>query len=543
MQRVSPLRTLANYKAGYLRQDLPAGLSVFLVALPLCLGIALASGAPLFSGLVAGMIGGMIVGILSGSEVSVSGPAAGLTVIVADAITKIGSYEAFLVAVVLAGVMQLVLGLIKAGRFSSFFPDSVIKGMLVAIGIVIILKQIPHALGRDNDYEGEFEFQQLADSENTISEIYRAIETASPGAVVISLISLIFLITWERVAGKSSRAFFKNFPSALVVVIIGVALNEFFRVAIPDWYLGDTAHQHMVQIPTIAPGKSLFSIFDFPDFSVLGNPKVYGVAATIALVASLETLLNLEASDRLDSQKRVSSTNQELVAQGVGNMVSGLIGGLPVTSVVVRTSANVYSGAKTRISTVVHGLYLLLAVFLGGALLNLIPLSCLAALLILVGYKLAKPAVFKKIYHDGWSQFVPFIVTVVSIVFTDLLIGIALGSVVGIIYVLYTNFQSTFRLERNGKEVMIEFEKDLYFLSKPQLKEALGSLNTGDKVIVDGSKAPFIDHDIYNMLHDFRETAKVQGIDYELRNVVLNRRKRKRKLEVMVSPTLAGPQQ
>ncbi|QJW90203.1 SulP family inorganic anion transporter [Spirosoma taeanense] len=535
MQRVNPIRTLAHYKSGYLRQDLPAGLSVFLVALPLCLGIALASGAPLFSGLVAGMIGGIVVGLLSGSEVSVSGPAAGLAVIVADAITKIGSYEAFLVAVVLAGLIQLIMGLLKAGRFSSFFPDSVIKGMLVAIGLVIILKQIPHALGRDNDYEGEFEFQQLADGENTISEIYRAIETASPGAVVISLTSLAILIVWERTAGRSTRAFFKNFPAALAVVLVGIALNELFRVAMPGWYLGDTAHQHMVQIPTIAVGKSVFSIFDFPDFSILQNPQVYIIGATIALVASLETLLNLEASDRLDSAKRVSSTNQELIAQGVGNMLSGLIGGLPVTSVVVRTTANVYGGARTRMSAVIHGVLLMLAVFLGGALLNLIPLSCLAAVLIMVGYKLAKPAIFKKTYRDGWSQFVPFMVTVVGIVFTDLLVGIALGTVVGIIYVLYTNFQSTFRLNRDGRKVTIEFEKDLYFLSKPQLKEALGTLQPGDEVIIDGSKAPFIDHDIYNMLHDYRETAKVQGINYELRNIALSRRRWSPKAEKLTS--------
>lgn len=524
MQRVSPLRTLTTYQAAWLRQDIPAGLSVFLVALPLCLGIALASGAPLFSGLVAGVIGGVVVGFLSGSEISVSGPAAGLAVIVADAIAKVGSYEAFLVAVVLAGVMQLVLGLIKAGRFSSFFPDSVIKGMLVAIGLVIILKQIPHALGRDNDYEGEFEFQQLADGENTISEIYRAIETASAGAVVISLISLAFLIGWERTAGRSTRTFFKNFPAALVVVFIGIALNEFFGVSIPAWYVGDTAHQHMVQIPTVAPGQRLFSIFDFPDFSAFRNPQIYVIAATIAVVASLETLLNLEASDRLDAGKRVSSTNQELLAQGVGNTLSGLIGGLPITSVVVRTSANVYGGAKTRVSTIVHGVLLFTAVFLGGPLLNRIPLSCLAAVLIMVGYKLAKPSIFRKTYQDGWSQFVPFIVTVLGIIFTDLLKGIALGTVVGIGYVLYTNFQSTFRVVRDGRKVTIEFTKDLYFLSKPQLKEALGTLQPGDEVIIDGSKAPFIDRDIYNMLHDYRDTARVQGIGYELRNVKLTAR-------------------
>lgn len=526
MQRVSPLRTLSNYNLSLLRQDIPAGLSVFLVALPLCLGIALASGAPLFSGLVAGVIGGVVIGLFSGSEVSVSGPAAGLAVIVADAIAKIGSYEAFIVAVVLAGAIQLMLGIVKAGRFSSFFPDSVIKGMLVAIGIVIILKQIPHALGRDNDYEGEFEFEQLADGENTISEIYRAIETASPGAVVISLASLLFLIGWDRLVGRSTKAFFKSFPAALVVVFMGVGLNEFFRVSIPGWYLGNTAHQHMVQIPTIDPGKSIFSIFDFPDFSVLSNPQVYGIALTIALVASLETLLNLEASDRLDSARRVSSTNQELMAQGIGNMLSGMVGGLPVTSVVVRTSANVYGGAKTRMSAVFHGLLLAVAVFLGGPLLNLIPLSCLAAVLIMVGYKLSKPAIFMKTYRDGWNQFVPFIITVVGIVFTDLLVGIALGTVVGILFVLYTNFQSTFSVARNGHKVLIEFEKDLYFLSKPQLKEALGMLQPGDEVVIDGTKAPFIDHDIFNMLHDYRETATVQGIHYELRNVVLNRRRR-----------------
>lgn len=527
MQSTNPFQTLATYKPAYLRQDLPAALSVFLVALPLCLGIALASGAPLFSGLVAGMIGGIVVGFLSGSEVSVSGPAAGLAVIVADAILKIGSYEAFLVAVVLAGVMQLTMGVLKAGRFSSFFPDSVIKGMLVAIGIVIILKQIPHALGRDNDYEGEFEFQQLADGENTISEIYRAIETASPGAVLISVLSLAFLISWEYIARHNKRAVVKNFPVALVVVIAGVALNEFFRVAVPAWYLGDTAHQHMVQIPVIAPEKNLFSIFDFPDFSVLRNSQIYGIAATIAVVASLETLLNLEASDRLDPQKRVSSTNQELKAQGIGNILSGLIGGLPITSVVVRTSANVYGGGRTRLSAIGHGIFLLLAVFLGGALLNMIPLSCLAAVLIMVGYKLAKPAIFRKIYQDGWSQFVPFIVTVLGIVFTDLLVGITVGTIVGIAYVLYTNVQSTFRVARQGQRVTIDFEKDLYFLSKPQLKEALADLKPGDEVVIDGSKAPFIDQDIYNMIHDYRETAIARGIQYELRNVMHTKRNKR----------------
>lgn len=523
MSNVNPFQTFRDYRANLLSADLPAGLSVFLVALPLCLGIALASGAPLFSGLVAGMIGGIVIGTLSGSEVSVSGPAAGLAVIVADSIAKLGSYEAFLVAVVLAGVLQLILGIVKAGRFSSFFPDSVIKGMLVAIGIVIILKQIPHALGRDNDYEGEFEFQQLADGENTLSEIYRAMATASPGAIAISATSLLVLIFWERMASRKIR-FFQRFPGALAVVCLGVGLNELFRVVMPDWYMGTTAHQHMVQVPVLKPGQSISSIFDFPDFSMLGNPQVYAVAATIALVASLETLLNLEASDRLDPQRRVSSSDKELVAQGVGNMLSGLIGGLPVTSVVVRTSANVYGGAKTRVSAITHGILLLLAVFLGGFVLNMIPLACLAALLITVGYKLAKPAIFAKMYRDGFNQFAPFVVTVLGIVFTDLLIGILVGSVFGIFFVLYTNYQSTFRVVRDGQKVMIKFQKDMYFLSKPQLKEALASLRPGDTVYVDGSAASFIDHDIFSMLEDYAETARSQNIKYELISITQNKR-------------------
>ncbi|WP_375444423.1 SulP family inorganic anion transporter [uncultured Fibrella sp.] len=519
MQLVNPLKTLRRYTLSTLQYDLPAGISVFLVALPLCLGIALASGAPLFSGLVAGIIGGMVVGALSGSELSVSGPAAGLAVIVADSIIRLGSFEAFLVAVILAGIFQLGLGLLKAGRFSSLFPDSVIKGMLVGIGIVIILKQIPHALGRDNDYEGEFEFSQLADGENTISEIYRAIVTASPGAVLISIISIIVLIFWERNAGRGMK-FFKNLPAALTVVFIGVALNQLYLLYYPDWYLGDN-NAHMVRIPVFKVGQKVTAVFSFPDFAILTNPAVYTVAATVGLVASLETLLNLEAADRLDPLRRTSSPNQELIAQGIGNLTSGMLGGLPITSVVVRTSANVFGGGRTRVSAMTHGVLLLSAVALAGSVLNYIPLSCLAALLMTVGYKLAKPSLFMSIYRDGMNQFVPFIVTVIGIVFTDLLIGISVGTVIGLLYVLYTNSQSTFRVVRDGNKVLIKFQKDIYFLSKPQLKETLRGLKQGDIVYVDGRQASFIDHDIVNMLTDFTETASMQGIHYELNEVFL----------------------
>ena len=297
--------------------------------------------------------------------------------------------------------------------------------------------------------------------------------------------------------------------------------------------MGDTAHQHTVQIPTIKPGSSWFSIFDFPDFSILTNPQVYIIGATIASVASLETLLNLEVSDRLDPHRRVSSINQELMAQGVGNILSGLIGGLLVTSVVVRSSANVYSGSRSRMSAILHGVFLLFAVCLGGSLLNLIPLSCLAAVLIMVGYKLAKPAIFQRVHADGWSQFIPFIVTVLGIIFTDLLIGIALGTAVGIVIVLYTTFQSTFRVIRDDNRVLMVFDRDLHFLSKPQIKEALAALQPGDSVLIDGRKAHFIDHDVYNMLRDFQETALAQNIDYELREVKLNKRQSQRSRAVV----------
>ena len=513
---------LRQYRLKYIQNDIPAGVSVFLVALPLCLGIALASGAPLFAGLVAGVVGGVVVGFLSGSEVSVSGPAAGLAVIVADAIVKVGSYEVFLVAVVLAGVLQLGLGLLKAGRFSSYFPDAVIKGLLVAIGLVIILKQIPHALGRDNDYEGEFEFSQLADQENTLSEIYRAIVTASPGAIAISLVSLAVLLVWDKLAGQGKR-FFQTLPAALVVVLLGVGLNQLFRVVLPNWYLGDS-NEHMVRIPMLKAGQSAWSIFDFPDFGAVTNPQLWGVALTIALVASLETLLNLEATDRLDPLRRVSSPDRELVAQGVGNILSGLLGGLPVTSVVVRSSANVFGGAKTRLSAILHGLLLLSSVVLAGSLLNHIPLSCLAALLIVLGYKLANPAIFRATFHDGWNQFIPFIITVGCIVFTDLLIGIAVGTVVGVAFVLYTNAQATFRVVRDENRVLIKFQKDMNFLNKPRLKEVLRQLRPGDQVLVDGRHANFIDHDIYNMLIDYAKTARSQGVAYELRDVSRHKR-------------------
>ena len=522
MPAYNPFQSLREYRMADLSDDLTAGLSVFLVSLPLCLGIALASGAPLFAGLVAGIIGGLVVGLLSGSEVSVSGPAAGLAVIVVQSVKTAGSYEAFLVAIMLAGVIQLLLGFLRAGRLSGFFPDSVIKGMLAGIGLVILLKQIPHALGRDADYEGEFEFRQLADSENTISEIYRALVTASPGAVAISVIALIILISWDRLVSRGFR-FFKLVPAALVVVLSGVGLNEFFDQYIPSWYLGNS-NQHMVRIPIVSPERGWLSILDFPDFSALANIRTYGIALTLALVASLQGLINVEAADRVDPLRRVSSTNRELTAQGIGNLLSGLVGGLPLTSVAVRTSTNIFNGTKSRLSVMIQGALLLLSVFLAASILNLIPLACLAAILIVVGYRLANPKVFRDVYREGLSQFIPFIITVLGILFTNLLIGILVGLVVGYLFVLYTNAHASFRVIRDGNKVLIKFQKDMYFPSKPTLKETLRSLQPGDSVLIDGRYAAFIDHDIYTLLTEFAQTARTSGIGYELRDITDRKR-------------------
>lgn len=508
---------LREYRESLFRHDFKSGISVFLVALPLCLGIALASGAPLFAGLLAGIVAGLFVSLLSGSEVSVSGPAAGLTVIVAQAIADLGSFNVFLVAVVLAGAIQLSLGVLKAGRLGSYFPESVIRGMLVGIGIVIILKQIPHALGDDQDYEGEFEFLQTADSENTFTELIRAVANFSPGALIISAISLLVLLYWDK-AVKRGIGFFKTVPSGVVVVLLGVALNELFRVARPDWYLGNSP-VHMVAVPPLNGFGDFFNVLTFPDFSALTNPQVYIVAATLAVVASLESLLSLEAAEAIDPQRRIASPNRELYAQGVGNVLSGLVGGLPVTAVVVRTSANVYSGARTRMSAFVHGILLLVAVLFLSPYLNRIPLACLAAILLMVGYKLANPALFRKAYRDGWSQFIPFVVTILLVVFEDLLIGIAVGTAVGLLFVVYTNFQSVITVVRDGKTVLVKFHKDVTFLNKAKLKSELANLQPGDEVYVDAGRAYFIDYDIRTMLREFRDVAPTRNITVDFRGI------------------------
>jgi MFS superfamily sulfate permease-like transporter len=498
-----------------LKQDLPAGFVVFLVALPLCLGIALASNAPLFSGVIAGIIGGILIGILSGSEVSVSGPAAGLAVIVAASIQKLGAFDVFLLSVALSGVFQIILSFLRAGSLANYVPSSVIKGMLAAIGIVIILKQIPHALGWDNNYEGDLAFLQ-SDNSNTFSAIYRALAGLNLEAFLISAISIAILLLWERPAIKT-HPLLKRIPAPLIVVLLGVALNESFRLLTDNFYLR-AEDDHLVALPVSASLGDFFSNFTLPNWNAFTNKEVYTVALTIAVVGSLETLLSIEAADKIDPFKRISDTNKELRAQGIGNIFSGLIGGLPITSVVVRTSANVYAGGETRLSSIMHGALMLLCAMLIPALLNKIPLASLASILILVGYKLANAKLFTSMYRAGLTEFLPFIATVLAVVFTDLLIGIGIGLLVGFFFVLRTNHHDAITLVHEDRFYLMRLNKDLSFVNKAELKEKLMMIPDGAVVIIDGAKAMFIDADIEDTINNFRQAATFRQIEIEFKH-------------------------
>jgi len=498
----------------YWRSDFPASIVVFLVALPLCLGIALASGAPLFSGVLAGIVGGIVVGSLSGSSLSVSGPAAGLTSIVALAIIDLGSFEAFLVSVVLAGGIQIILGFARAGSIGHFFPASVIKGMLAGIGVILILKQIPHALGYDVDFEGDESFLQF-DGRNTFSEIGEAISYISPGAVIISLLSLILIYLWGTNAIRRFQ-FFNIVPAPLVVVLLGISANALYSNLFPSLVIGP---EHLVSVPVLSDSNGISSFLTFPDFSHWQNSKIYIVAVTLAIVASVETLLSIEASDKMDPARRVTPLNRELKAQGVANMVSGFIGGLPLTSVIVRSSANISSGARTKASTISHGIILLLSVLLIPSFLKLIPLACLAGILLAVGYKLTKPDLYKAMYRKGKSQFIPFLVTVVAVVFTNLLQGVFLGIIVSLFFILKTNFQKAIISVSSEDNYLIKFTKDVSFMHKAALRHALGQVPEETKLVIDGSKAGFIDADILDTVEDFIETAKSKRIEVQLTGI------------------------
>ena len=493
-------------------QDLPAGVVVFLVALPLCLGVALASGAPLFAGIIAGIAGGLVVGSVSGSHVSVSGPAAGLTTIVFANIAKMGSFEAFLVTVVLAGAIQFTLGMLKAGSIGNYFPSSVIKGMLSAIGIILILKQIPHAVGYDKDFEGDESFFQ-SDGENTFTELIQALSFINGGAFLVCILSLAILFLWERPNIKSKKIA-SLLPAPLLVVIIGVVINEIMKTVLPGWAIGK---EHLVSLPISDGLASFANQFTFPDFSAITTKDCWIVAFTIAIVASLESLLSIDAVDKLDPLKRTTPLNRELKAQGLGNMVSGLIGGLPVTAVIVRSTANVSAGARTKLSTIIHGLLLVLTVLLIPGLLNKIPLASLAAILFQVGFKLAKPSVIMGMYHKGKDQFIPFVVTILAILLTDLLIGISIGIAVGLFFVLKTNFQrSLISVNENGNH-LIRLTKEVSFLNKALLRRTFNEIPDGSKVLIDGTRSTFIDQDILETINDFRESAPNRKISVELK--------------------------
>lgn len=506
---------------GTLVPDLKGGLVVSLVALPLCLGIALASGATgeegslsLMSGLIAGIVGGIVVGSISGSSTSVSGPAAGLTAIVIAQVAACGSVRAFLLAVFLAGILQIIMGVMRAGALSAFFPSSVIKGLLAAIGVILILKQIPHVVGHDKDPEGEMSFQQ-PDSENTISELLSVIDDFHIGAAVVGLLSVGLLVLWQQVRFLNKS----TVPGPLVAVLFGVMMQILFQGFGPTWAIGTA---HLVQIPVAETAQDLVSFLTFPDPAAFLNPSVYMAAVTIAIVASLETLLNLEAVDKLDRLRRNSPPNRELIAQGVGNMVSGMLGGLPVTSVIVRGSVNVNIGSKTKVSAIFHGILLLICVAIFPSYLNMIPLSSLAAILLVTGFKLASPALFKQMWSEGRYQFAPFIITLLAIVFSDLLIGILIGLVVSALFILNSNLRRPIRrvveTHLDGEITHVELAPQVSFLNRGALDKLFGDAKPNTHLLIDATHSDYIDPDVLSMIREFKNNvAPKRGVQVSLR--------------------------
>ncbi len=495
MNHLSPFKNL--------KSDIPASIVVFFVALPLCLGIALASGAPLFSGLIAGIVGGIVVGALSGSAIGVSGPAAGLAAIVLVAISTLGSFENFLLAVVLGGIIQVAFGVLKAGVIGYYFPSSVIKGMLTGIGIIIVIKQIPYFFGYDKTLAANASF----------TEMFNYI---SPGATLVACVGLAILIIWNVWLSKLHKVF-QIVQGPLVAVAVGII----YYIMTKDNTTWSIDQSMLVSVPTPEDLSSFLGQFSSPNFEQITNPQIWVTAFTIALVASLETLLCVEATDKLDPRKRVTPTNRELIAQGSGNIISGLIGGLPITQVIVRSSANIQSGGRTKASAIIHGFLLLISVLIIPTLLNKIPLAVLAAVLFIVGYKLAKPALFVTIYKQGWKQFIPFIVTVLGIIFTDLLVGIGLGLAVGIIVILIKSYQNSHFLhiedKTNGtQKLKMTLAEEVTFINKGAILNELEHISADTKLEIDVRKTRFLDYDIIEILDDFSLKAKNRNINITL---------------------------
>lgn len=500
----------------HLKQDIPASIVVLFVALPLCLGIALASGAPLFSGLIAGIIGGIVVGSISDSSHGVSGPAAGLAVIVLDALAKIGAFEIFLLAVVLGGAIQILLGLVRAGIIGYYFPSSAIKGMLSGIGIIIILKQIPHAFGLDKEWMGSDSFA-LAGGDNTFTLLWQLLESFTPGAVLITVISMEILLLWELCLMKKHNVF-RLIQGPIVVVAVAICCQMITKSYFPHYNLGQ---EHLVSVPVAGSITSFLGQFTFPDFSQLGNKEVYILAVTIAVVASLETLLCVEATDKLDTHKRITSTNRELFAQGTGNIIAGMIGGLPITQVIVRSSANIQAGSRTKLSTILHGSFLLMCVGFIPSVLNMIPLSALACILLMVGYKLSKPSLFVQIYRLGWDQFIPYMATIIGIVFVDLLVGLGIGCCVGTAFILIRNFKNSHFLHietyDGKKQLRMTLAEDVTFLNKGAIMKEFSKIRRGSILTIDMSKCCSIDYDVREIIEDFIASADERGIIVRLK--------------------------
>ena len=497
-----------------LKSDLPASLVVFFVALPLCLGIALASGAPLFSGIIAGIVGGIVVGAASSSRLGVSGPAAGLAVIVLAYIAALGgSFEAFLTAVFLMGIIQVILGFLRMGSIAYYFPSSVIKGMLSGIGILIIIKQIPHALGYFGNFPDDFGVEEISQS-NGIFEFLK--QQFDQEVIIISLISLIILILWENKFIKKN-AFLKNIPGPLLAVFVGIFINNFVSLE---------EHQ-IVAIPSPSSFGDFLKQFAHPDFSQLKNPDIYVMALVMAIVGSLETLLCVEATDKLDPAKNITPTNRELKAQGLGNIVSGLFGGLPVTQVIVRSSANISFGAKSKISAISHGFLLLISAIFIPDLLNKIPLASLAAVLLVVGYKLAKPQIFIETYKLNLEQFLPFIITILGMIFFDLLKGVGLGMAVAVCFILYNNFLNSYSkiIDKEGRKNhhFIKLSQEVSFLNKGSILQMLDEIPNDSKVVIDASESSSIHYDVVEIIQNFKTNAKSKNISVETIGVTLKK--------------------
>jgi len=504
-----------EYYLKNLKYDIPAGISVFLVAIPLSLGIALASGAPLFSGLITGIISGIIVAPLSGSSLGISGTAAGLAIIVLQDISKLG-FNGFLLAAVLAGFFQILMGLFRAGVIAYYFPSSVVNGLLTGIGIILFLKQLPHAIGYDSDYEGDISFFQ-PDSYSSFSELPHMLGYISPSAIFISAVSLAVLLMWEQTFIKKRR-FWGQSQSVLIAIVAGVIVNQALQIYYPDLALKES---HLVMLPVLKSAADLLNQLYFPDFSALANPDVYLTAFALAVVGSLETLISLEAVDKLDAYKRVTPANRELIAQGIGNVCSGLIGGLPLTQVVVRSSMNVQAGAKTKASGFIHGVLLLTAVIYLPDILNKIPLASLACVLLVVAGKLTSPDVFKTMYKAGPYHFVPFCATILGLVFTDMLTGILIGLGSALFSILLENYKSDFYFHeaRIGNKTILKLSEHVSFLNKANIKQTFEKIPERSDVVIDATRSKYIDYDIYEIIQDFRSEALMKNINLTIENL------------------------